>query len=102
MQEFFEEQEQFNRKYYDVFLLSHLAASNERLEKTEQSERSAVVTTRIDGGTHYVRLRYDLRAEGESWIIENRRMQCSRCGGTGRKAGTEEPCPGCKGEGWLL
>jgi len=52
MQEFFEQQKRFNRKYYDVFLLPHLAGSNERVENTEESERSAIVTTRIDGGTH--------------------------------------------------
>ena len=104
MQEFLDERVRFNQKYYDCFLCPHKGESAERLEGTRVFEKSATATTRIDDsdGAHYIRLRYDLRPHGESWIIERQRMQCSRCKGTGRKPGTGETCVRCRGEGWLL
>ena len=101
MQEFFDERVRFNHKYYDVFLQPNKAKSAERLESTQAFEKSAIATTRIDGGTHYIRRRYELRAEGESWIIEKTSYQCGRCRGTGKRPGSEEVCPKCHGEGWI-
>ncbi len=104
MQEFLDERLRFNQKYYDLFLCPHQGESAERLESTKVFEKFAIATTRSEDsdGKHYIRLRYDLRAQGESWIIERHRMQCARCKGTGRKPGTEEMCVRCRGEGWLL
>jgi hypothetical protein len=100
MQEFFAERSLFNRKYFSPFaggLNPEMEA--ERLETAETLNDSAMAVTRIDGGTHYARHRYHLRLEGESWIIERMQYQCGRCGGTGKKPDSDEPCAKCKGEG---
>jgi hypothetical protein len=102
MEEFFAERAQFHQKYYDIFPgpNSHRTAA-ERLESAKHFGSFAIATTRMDGGTHYSRLRYRLRPEGESWMIVKINFQCGRCRGTGKKAGSEEPCSKCKGEGWI-
>jgi hypothetical protein len=101
MQEFFDERIRFNHKYYDVFLQPEKADSPERFESVKAFERTAVATTRIDVGTHFARLRYCLRAAGETWIIEKTSFQCGRCHGTGKKPSGDEQCTKCNGEGWI-
>jgi hypothetical protein len=102
MQEFFTERDQFQRKYYDLFGGGlNPQVEGERLESAKAFGSFAVATTRIDGGTHYVRHRYRLRPAGETWIIEKISYQCGRCRGTGKNPDTGADCVKCKGEGWV-
>jgi DnaJ-class molecular chaperone len=101
MQGFFEDRVRFNQKYYDTLLQPEKGESLERLESTEVFGKSATATTRIDLPKHYVRLRYDLRTAGESWIIERTRTQCAKCRGTGEAPRNKQECVTCKGQGWI-
>jgi hypothetical protein len=101
MEEFFDDRARFNQKYYKLFYGAADDRSNERLESAKVFESFAIAITKIDGGTHYSRLRYRLRPEGESWIIEQINFQCGRCRGTGKKPDSDEACAKCKGEGWI-
>ena|SRR5258708_781387 len=102
MQEFFEERAQFHRKYFELFGGAlNPEMEMERLESARSFDSFALAVTRIDGGSHYVRHRYRLRPEGQSWIIEKISYQCGRCRGTGKHPDTGEACTKCKGEGWV-
>jgi hypothetical protein len=100
MQEFLDEQARLNEKYFDLFLQPE-KKSTERLEGAQTFGRSGTATTRMDLGKFYSRVRYHVRAEGESWIIEKTEFQCRQCHGTGRKEGTGDTCAKCRGGGWL-
>src|SRR6266496_6243722 len=96
MQEFFDDRARFNQKYYDLFLGAANDGSEERLESAKAFGSFATAITRIDVGTHYSRLRYHLRPEGENWKIEKVNFQCGRCRGTGTKPDSDETCARCK------
>lgn len=70
------------------------------LSVTSFEEGTEVITTGIGTEQRTWRLRYQLQAIGDHWLIKRVQMECGICHGTGkRKQGTVD-CPICKGKGW--
>ncbi len=100
MEEFFQER----ARVHPVLNPQRYAILPERVEEVEDFGDRVRVLTRIqkEGETEYIRHRYELRPEGESWTVASMAYQCGRCRGTGKDLKTAELCVRCKGNGWVI
>ena len=73
---------------------------SERILYLKASESAAAVVTEyqvslLKLGVRTYRRRYQLKAEGENWLIRLVESECLSCYGQG-----DESCVGCKGKHW--
>ena len=70
------------------------------LSVTSFEEGTEVITTGIGTDQRTWRLRYQLQAIGDLWLIKRVQMECGICHGTGKRKQGAVDCPICKGKGW--
>jgi|ERR1043166_962277 rubrerythrin len=74
----------------------------EAVESIKSSENSAeVITTGIKFHDRQYRHRYQLRANGATWEIHDREIECGVCNTTGKNKDGTSRCNVCKGVGWI-
>ena len=93
LRNFLSEREALHRKYHDS------PPVEEKIESVSTPGSFAIAITKVVGIN--AKMRYRLRPAKESWMIEEWKTSCGRCGGTGKKPDTDETCPKCDGAGWI-
>jgi hypothetical protein len=72
------------------------------LDVSEEGDEVLVVTTGSSSNSIAFPLRYHLRRNAESWLIQQVESRCPAChdSGKARHGDAGGPCPFCAGKGW--